>query len=159
MKQWVIQFSKVENRQAIQMPCERDTLILKNVKGTIHITGRPIAHHYDSILLPPGKSCEIVGVIEGIAYETEDTMQQELNFKKPLYPDLGYEWGTQKAKMYALLKTNCSATNSDFVRQLQIFRYGGRIMEMRADLKPHGWTIRKERIKGSLYEYHLERSV
>jgi hypothetical protein len=86
-------------------------------------------------------------------------VQQELNFKKPFYPDLGYKWGTQKYKMYEFLKIVGAATNSDFVRQFQVFRYSGRIMELRADLKPHGWTIRTEHVRGSLYEYHLERSV
>jgi hypothetical protein len=76
---------------------------------------------------------------------------------RSFYPDLGYEWGTQKRKMYDHLKIVCSCTNSDFVNGMHVFKYTNRISEIRKDLEVHGWTIRAERLHDGLFEYHLER--
>jgi len=82
--------------------------------------------------------------------------QTELNFKS-FYPDLSYPYGSQKRKMYDHLKTVCSCTNADFVRHLNVFKYTGRISEIREDLAAFGWTIRAERLHDGLFCYHLEK--
>lgn len=82
--------------------------------------------------------------------------QPEFNFNRPFYPDIPYLYGSQKRKMYDALKTCCSCTNTDFIR-MGVFKYTGRISEIRRDLSAYGWTLRAESKGGGLTEYHLEK--
>jgi hypothetical protein len=83
--------------------------------------------------------------------------QTALMFDRPFYPDLDYEYGSQKQRMYDRLKACCSVTNTTFVTADRVWKYTNRISEIRHDLEAHGWTIRAERLHDGLWEYHLEK--
>jgi hypothetical protein len=76
---------------------------------------------------------------------------------KPVYPDIHQKPGTQCYRIYRALKIFHSLTNRHFIKIMNIYRYGGRIMELRDALEPKGWTIATERVDKGLFKYTLER--
>jgi len=56
-------------------------------------------------------------------------------------PLMNYREGTQPWKIYQRLTMHRSVTNKDLIL-MEIYRYGGRLDEMRDDLEAKGWTIR-----------------
>ena len=68
-----------------------------------------------------------------------------------------YDYGTQKYRILELLRLG-PVTNRDMVQGLSVYKYTGRIFEIREDLKFQDLDITVKPLGGGLYEYRIARA-
>ena len=79
--------------------------------------------------------------------------QTALDFTRPRPDDL-FTPGSQSYRIYCRLLTG-PVTNSDIVRDMNIFNSTGRISDIRKALKPHLMDIEAKRVRDGLFVYNL----
>jgi hypothetical protein len=86
--------------------------------------------------------------------EAEAMTQTALEFTRPRPDDL-FTPGSQSFRIYERLLQR-PVSNSEIVREMDVFNSTGRISDIRKALKPHLMDVEAKRVRDGLFVYELK---